>query len=427
MRRLRQLCKSKNPEMIFLCETLCKKEIVATKLCNLGFPNFVGVDSEGRSGGLILAWSSLLSCDVISLSKNWILTRCTDQDNHVFYITCVYGPPRISERHEFWAFLRTVARNVDLPWIVGGDFNQVLSKNSQSPGAIELSDTLNNCGLIELHTTGNFFTWCNGRQAEDTVWEKLDRILVNADWFNLFPQSHAECLTVAASDHCPILLSTVVNFAVRRRPKRFEAMWITDPGCHDIVKNAWNVNENGSLAFVVAKKIKNTMNSLIRWSNDSFGNIPNRIKCLNQELENIQKGLHDSSNLVLLEIERNVRNELERLLELEEIQWAQRAHQLWLVFGDRNTKYFHAVVRKRRVSNCITKLQDDDGNWIDKQEDLEKFILSYYKHVFEFRDEKSFNDIVVSLNDLNFPQLSNEDCLTLTKVVEEEEVKREIF
>lgn len=184
MRRLRQLCKSNSPQIIFLCETLCKIDTMASKLHNLGLPNYVGVDSEGRSGGLCLAWSSLLSVDVLSMSKHWIHSRCVDQDNHVFYITCVYGPPKIKERHELWTFLKTIAQTVDLPWIVGGDFNQVLSvkeklsKNSHTPGPIEFSDTLNTCGLIELHSTGNFFTWCNGRQNEDAVWEKLDRVLV---------------------------------------------------------------------------------------------------------------------------------------------------------------------------------------------------------------------------------------------------------
>lgn len=90
-------------------------------------------------------------------------------------MTCVYGPPSVSEHHELWTFLKFVARSIDLPWIVGGDFNQTLckkekwSKNSRIPDAIEFSDTLNTCGLIELHTTGNFFTWCNGRQEEDAI------------------------------------------------------------------------------------------------------------------------------------------------------------------------------------------------------------------------------------------------------------------
>lgn len=149
--------------------------------------------------------------------------------------------------------------------------------------------------------------------------------MVNAEWFNLFPQFHVDCLTIVAFDHSPLFHSIVVNFAAKRRPKRFKAMWLTEPGCHDIVKNAWNVNENDSLAFVVAKKIKNTMNSLVKWNNDSFGNISNIKKSLNQELENIQKYLHASSNMALLDVKRDVRNELERLLELEEIQWAQRA------------------------------------------------------------------------------------------------------
>lgn len=85
------------------------------------------------------------------------------------------------------------------------------------------------------------------------------------------------------------------------------------------------------------------------------------------------------------------------------------------------------MVRKRRISNNITKLQDDDGNWVDKQEDLENFILNYYRQVFEFRNDKMIDEILVSLNDFSFPCLSNDDFLALTKEVEEEEVKKAVF
>lgn len=45
----------------------------------------------------------------------------------------------------------------------------------------------------------------------------------------------------------------------------------------------------------------------------------------------------------------------------EEDFWIQRSRQLWLSLGDRNTGYFHASTRARRVKNNITVLEDNEG------------------------------------------------------------------
>lgn len=106
------------------------------------------------------------------------------------------------------------AEIVDLPWILAGDFNQVisssekLSKITATPGADQFLDVINSCNLIDMKAVGNWFTWHNGRQNGDEVWERLDRVLVNPDWFSFFHMSVVECLPMVASDHCPVFMST---------------------------------------------------------------------------------------------------------------------------------------------------------------------------------------------------------------------------
>ena len=43
---------------------------------------------------------------------------------------------------------------------------------------------------------------------------------------------------------------------------------------------------------------------------------------------------------------------------MEEVFWAQKARNDWTKKGDRNTRHFHAIVRKRRVTNRITKIKN---------------------------------------------------------------------
>ena len=55
------------------------------------------------------------------------------------------------------------------------------------------------------------------------------------------------------------------------------------------------------------------------------------------------------------------KQEINKLLNNEEIQWRQRAKALWLKEGDRNSKYFHAVASHRKARNSIQRLANDEG------------------------------------------------------------------
>lgn len=61
--------------------------------------------------------------------------------------------------------------------------------------------------------------------------------------------------------------------------------------------------------------------------------------------------------------------------------WAQRSKQMWLLNGDRNTTYFHSLVRQRKARNTITRLKDKEGNWIDVYEDLENGAGTYFSEI----------------------------------------------
>ena len=47
--------------------------------------------------------------------------------------------------------------------------------------------------------------------------------------------------------------------------------------------------------------------------------------------------------------ERQMREELEDLLDKVELKWAQKARNNWILFGDRSTKYFQTIVKQRRA------------------------------------------------------------------------------
>ena len=58
-----------------------------------------------------------------------------------------------------------------------------------------------------------------------------------------------------------------------------------------------------------------------------------------QQLQNSINSLKD------IRKERQIREEIEDLLDKEELKWAQKARTNWILYGDRNTKYFQTIVK----------------------------------------------------------------------------------
>ena len=92
------------------------------------------------------------------------------------------------------------------------------------------------------------FTWCNKRGPPFTMWVRLDRGVATMEWIAKFPTAQVERVNVSRLDHkCLWLdLSPLVLTRNKQRPFRFEEIWMTDPGCEETIKNAWEVAKPGT-------------------------------------------------------------------------------------------------------------------------------------------------------------------------------------
>lgn len=61
-----------------------------------------------------------------------------------------------------------------------------------------------------------------------------------------------------------------------------------------------------------------------------------------KRLQEIQNSISTTSDIW---IERDLRSEIEKLMFQEEIMWAQKAQSNWIIYEDRNTRYFQTVVK----------------------------------------------------------------------------------
>lgn len=69
---------------------------------------------------------------------------------------------------------------------------------------------------------GNPFTWTNGQFGRRAIHERLDRGIANGEWRVLFPRATIKHLPRVASDHTPMLLDTLGEQRLGRRPFRFQ-------------------------------------------------------------------------------------------------------------------------------------------------------------------------------------------------------------
>ena len=125
--------------------------------------------------------------------------------------------------------------------------------------------------------------------------------------------------------------------------------------------------------------------------------------------------------------ERQLREEIEDLHDKEELKWAQKARTNWILYGDRNTKYFKTIVKQRRATNRILQLKDGDGNFTDNLNEIKNILLSHFKSNYEDCSSRSVNNILKELQPLNIPTLTDEQHFSLNKPISDFEIECAVF
>ncbi|KAF7821771.1 reverse transcriptase [Senna tora] len=125
VQRLKQLVSQYNPNFIFLSETKQSFRYSCKVVSGLGFRNFVGTNSRGKSGGTILAWQDNQSCEVVDVTPNWIRITTHNVKGQEFQISFIYGFPALSDSKVLWSWFINMSATISCAWMVVGDFNQI--------------------------------------------------------------------------------------------------------------------------------------------------------------------------------------------------------------------------------------------------------------------------------------------------------------
>ncbi|XP_024195607.1 uncharacterized protein LOC112198715 [Rosa chinensis] len=201
------LVKLHSVDILAICEPKVQFSRASITLKNLGFTDSRIVEAEGFSGGLWLLWNkNKTQVDFIDDNFQSISVKITLPGKPAWMLTVVYASPTHTTRSSLWPYFDNLAAITNLPWMLIGDFNELVSSADKSCGPFTgrfgaLRDWINMNALIDMGYKGSCYTWSNNR-----VKERLDRAFCNCSWRSTFSDAFIQHLPKTRSDHCPIIM-----------------------------------------------------------------------------------------------------------------------------------------------------------------------------------------------------------------------------
>ena len=277
----------------------------------------------------------------------------------------------------------------DVPWLCAGDFNEILYQHEKEGGVLRpqaqmdrFREALVDCELQDLGFEGDVYTWRNNnRRAQGYVRERLDRALANMEWRAHFATVQVLNGDPRHSDHRPVIISTErkeVRNGGGRKAFFFEAAWLEEENCEEVVREGWELGVAEGLTRV-NQLVGRVAGNLSVWSSNVLGVWEKRRKKLKKELECCRRrSLSDD----VVTREAVLRFQIDKVEEQIDIYWKQRSHTRRLEKGDRNTKFFHAACSDRRRRNRIGPLQNGEGGLVEDEVEKQVFITNYFMQLF---------------------------------------------
>ncbi|KAJ0111527.1 hypothetical protein Patl1_02330 [Pistacia atlantica] len=296
--------KIKCPDFVFLIETKCnrnKLEIIRNKI---EFSCSFVVDSRGASGGIAMLWKDDKEVDLVSYTQHhisFIVNQSTA--NQKFILTGFYGHPEALKDQVTSMKFATNMRSSELQidhlgkWKISGKYLLIVFSVKS----------------ISMETSSPGIMAVRARELETEI--------------------------------------------RKHRPFRYEATWDNRVECGELIQREWlcNLNPNSSLPGVM-EGLQRCKEKMSTWSKSAFQSRRNTVTDKLSQMKHLEDSNRGDKKGEL----QQLKQEIDRLLEEDDIKWKQRAKQQWLKDGDRNIKFFHLCANQRRKSNVIKQISNDE-------------------------------------------------------------------
>ncbi|KAA3458060.1 reverse transcriptase [Gossypium australe] len=363
VRLLKNKLRHIQPQILFLIETKVTSRKMESIRRRCGFMNGIDVDAIG--------WKEGINLSLKSYSRSHIDVE-VEEENGVgkWRLTGFYGEPVEQNRRELWELLRSLQRGSNLPWLVVGDFNEILFSFEKQGGRMReerqmeaFRKALEDCELADLGFSGQWYTWERGRLASNNIRERLDRGVTNPKWWDLFANFEVNHLQHSFLDHCPVVVSTNTNGgrynSSQSRRFKFNADWILSPTCEEHIKNIWLSSSQDVLV-----KLQELGRSLQDWAKSER---KSRLQCTTELIDRL-------CELGECEISEDlIRRRFIGSKELEPIG---------LKWGTKTQPSFIKVLHREKEKNEVKGLEDEFGTLKTETGEMEKMATNYFKELF---------------------------------------------
>ncbi|XP_057782626.1 uncharacterized protein LOC131000636 [Salvia miltiorrhiza] len=339
-----------------------------------------------RSNIWVFADPALVPTVVFS-SAQVVVIQCT-----IMGIDCTLAFTHAScnyvERRQLWLDM--------IPFIVGhfliiGDFNAILGAHERrgrrvpaSTPCTEFRAFIDEHNLIQPDSSGPFFTWTDRRRFPSPIESVLDRALFSQAFEDMWYSINSMVLPRLGSDHSPILLKCQDTATPPKgRRFRFLNMWCLHEGFLDQVRASWSQPLDCLCPMVrVMKKLKRLRPTLKTWNKDTFGNYNVTLADLQQDLSSLQENIDERGYTdELFDQEVNLQARIGSVLLRKSEHLRQQSRVSWLSDGDRNTRFFHSMVKWRRSNQNIKKL-NIDGVISEDPGVMAAHVIHFYEDLF---------------------------------------------
>ncbi|CAJ2658508.1 unnamed protein product [Trifolium pratense] len=271
-----------------------------------------------------------------------------------------------------WQEIRTLSASISGPWCLAGDFNIVLYEREKIGGApinnrsvASFASCLSDCNLFYLGFAGHPFTFHRGN-----LHERLDRVVCNSAWQQMFPSSSNVHLPLSSSDHCGLWFRPQPDTTRCRKNNYFKFLgsWLDHPDFDNQVRNSWYISSDWR------DNMNRTSTNLKSWNKQVVGNIFKRKERILRRLEGINRALHDGPNDCLIHLKADLWEEYRQITQQEENYWFQQARSKWITLGE------STLVRRRQ--NKIVALQENYDSWIYDEDTLKQHVVEFYNSLY---------------------------------------------
>ncbi|XP_074290531.1 uncharacterized protein LOC141617247 [Silene latifolia] len=344
---------SNNVGLYGLLETKIKPNKVNKSVANVFSDWSVTTNTAYHPRGRIwVVWKPhLFDICFLDYDAQYIHMKVYDKHtNGIFFFTVIYAFNGISDRESLWNNLRKIKPSSSIPWLLGGDFNCVLQGEERLGGTFNMAEAdpfqkcIDDCEVMDIHTSGSFYTWNNKQPPETRVYNRLDRVFVNQGWTVQYPDLFANFLPEGLFDHSPCVIGRTDRGQHRNRPFKYFNMWSLSPEFLSCVSSVWNQSMEGTKMYRITQTLKMLKYELKKINRTCYSDIENQALLAETKLFHAQQELSKHPRDKHIMAQEYEAHQAFRHLQLAKTEFLkQKAKAYWMNEGDTNSSYFHGA------------------------------------------------------------------------------------